>query len=309
MMPSNVPGWTRSSGDLIADRRFAYAEALAAEGDFAGAADLFRQITERVPEWPPAWFGLGKAALEAGHREEAHAALQHCLALDPTDRQGAGVLLARIGGKATACALSDTYIATLFDDYAPRFDAHLVEALAYRAPALLLAALEQKRSPLAFRRGLDLGCGTGLMAVALAGACTELIGVDLSQRMLDRAAQGGHYTSLHCMDVTRFLAGEGTASADLVIAADVFCYIPDLAPVFRDVTRVLAPGGLFAFTVQTHPGDGVVIGEDSRAHHAAPHVSALLEEAGLIVLSAEAASSRKDRGVDVPGALFVAGRG
>ena len=59
--------------------------------------------------------------------------------------------------------------------------------------------------------------------------------------------------------------------ADLVIAADSLPYMPDLAPLSREVARVLDEGGLFAFTVETHDGDGVILRETLRyAHGAGP---------------------------------------
>ena len=49
-----------ASGDLIAERRFAYAKAAAEEGDWSGAAELFEQTLERAPRWAGAWFALGE---------------------------------------------------------------------------------------------------------------------------------------------------------------------------------------------------------------------------------------------------------
>ena len=51
---------SRSSADVLADRRFAYAEALLAD-DPAAAADLLEQTAERVPHWAPLWMALGAA--------------------------------------------------------------------------------------------------------------------------------------------------------------------------------------------------------------------------------------------------------
>ena len=56
----------RSSGDLIADRRYAYAADALAEGDFVAAADLFAQAAEVAPRWAAAWFGLGQARERLG---------------------------------------------------------------------------------------------------------------------------------------------------------------------------------------------------------------------------------------------------
>ena len=63
------------------------------------------------------------------------------LVADPADAQGARARLALIGRADAPRALPQAYVARLFDDYAPRFDAHLTENLGYRAPALIADAL------------------------------------------------------------------------------------------------------------------------------------------------------------------------
>ncbi len=67
---------TQGSGDLIADRRFAYAEGALADGDAVAAFDLYEQTLERVPAWLPARLGLGKAALALGREAEARGAFE-----------------------------------------------------------------------------------------------------------------------------------------------------------------------------------------------------------------------------------------
>lgn len=300
------PAWTRTSGDMIADRRYAYARDALADGDPVAARDLFEQALEIAPHWPPAAFGRAEAALALGEAEAARQALQQCLALDPADRLGAHALLARLEGRADRTAMPDAYVAALFDDYAPRFDDHLVEALDYRAPALLRDLLRRAREPLFFREACDLGCGTGLMGEALRGAVERLEGVDLSAGMLARAEATGLYARLEQAGINAYLARVPASSKDLVIAADVFCYVPDLGGLFPEVRRVLVPGGLFAFTVQIHPGEGVIIGEDRRVQHAMAHIRDLLARSGFLVLEETEASSRRDRGIEVAGAIYLA---
>jgi predicted TPR repeat methyltransferase len=302
-----------TSGDLVADRRFAYAEAAFAEGDSGPALDLYRQTLELVPHWPPAHFALAAACLaQEGDRAEAIAALEQVIALDPADRLGAAVVLARIAGAAASrAAMPDAYVAGLFDEYAPRFETHLTGALDYCAPEHLRDLLRGRssgRRP--FRTVLDLGCGTGLMARALTGKFERMDGVDLSQGMLKIAGQTGLYTRLVCGELLDFLHATRAEAHDLVLAADVFCYVPDLAPVFAQVARTLLPGGLFAFSVQTQADEvegapSALIGADSRVHHARAYIRSSAEAAGLDIIEAREASTRRDRGVPVPGALFL----
>lgn len=298
---------TGTSGDLIADRRYAYGEAAQADNDFVAARDLFAQTLERVPDWPPAYFALAHAYLALEEMAAAADALRRVRALDPDDRLGASVALARLsGGEARGADMPDAYVASLFDEYAPRFDSHLIEALEYCAPQRLSALLrKEKQGPSAPVRALDLGCGTGLMAREMTGGFSECVGVDLSAGMLRVASATGFYDRLERAELLAFLRGEADARYDLVLAADVFCYVPDLAPVFAEVARVLGLGGRFAFSIQTHDGSGVVVGADNRVHHPAAHIRMLGAQSRLTLSHEVTASTRVDRGIPVPGALFV----
>ena len=54
-------------------------------------------------------------------------------------------------------------------------------------------------------------------------------------------------------------------------------YVAELAPVLAEAARVLASGGLLAFTAETHDGEGVVIGQGLRYAHGAAYVRAAVE--------------------------------
>jgi predicted TPR repeat methyltransferase len=299
----------RSSGDLLADRRYAHAEAAMKEGDHAAAADLARQCLELAPAFAPAHALLGRARAALGQRDAAVAALARALDLDPDDALGVRIDLARLGALPTDEAIGAGYVRALFDDYAATFDKHLVRNLNYRGPELLRAAVRRARAAygqkLWCERVLDLGCGTGLVGQAFAGAYAAIEGVDLSPRMLAVARTTRLYDGLHEGDLLGFLKGQTDRTADLVVAADVFVYMAALDDVFSEVHRVLMRGGLFAFTVQAHAGGGVILGEDSRYAHGEPYLRDLAAQTGFSVVLFEAVSTRQDRGVDVPGFLLV----
>lgn len=293
----------QGSGDLLADRRYVYAEAALADGDIEAARDLYAQTLERVESWLPARLGLAKADLALNRIDAAIEGFRKVATDDPHDLLGARAHLARLG--TADGALTPGYVSALFDDYAPRFDAHLTSALDYRAPDILVDALNRVAGARTFRRALDLGCGTGLMARALDGGMGEILGVDLSARMLEIARSTGLYARLDAADCVEWLAGEAAASADLVIAADVFCYMGDLAPVFTQTHRVLERSGLFAFTIQTNAEPGMKVGDDLRVHHSPFLIRDIARSAGFHLVWEEQTSVRKDRGLPVPGAVFV----
>src|SRR3954451_8682431 len=116
-----MPPLLRSSGDLLADRRFGHAEAAFAAGDHAAAADLAAQVLELVPRFAPAHALVGRARLALGEPEAAIAALRAALEIEPDDALGAGLDLARLGALAPEAAIAPAYVRALFDEYAPRF--------------------------------------------------------------------------------------------------------------------------------------------------------------------------------------------
>ncbi len=268
-----------SSGDMIADRRFEFARDLQLKGDLVAAADLLLQATELAPNFTSAWFTLGELREQLGQRDAAIAAFRRACAADPEDRHGASLRLMRLGAAAVA-SMPKAYVQVLFDQYAPRFEASLVGDLGYRGPALLFRAVLSVRAgarkPAFFKRAIDLGCGTGLAATAFAREVDRFIGIDLSPRMIERARATGLYAELEVADMVEGLRGKSDASADLILAADAMVYVADLAPVLGEAARVLAPGGLLAFTVETHPADGVRIGEGLRYAHGEAYVRAQL---------------------------------
>jgi predicted TPR repeat methyltransferase len=293
-----------ASGDLIAERRFAYAKAAAEEGDFTAAAELFEQALERAPHWAAAWFALGEAREKLGDLAAAAQAFREALVADPADAQGAMARLALIGRGDAPRALPQAYVVRLFDDYAPRFDKHLTGNLGYRAPALIAEALSAVASGRSFASALDLGCGTGLMGEALRGRVDHLVGVDLSAAMIAKARERGVYDELIVSDAAALMR-ERQGIFDLIVAADSLVYVGDLAPLFAAVGSALTADGLFAFSVETCEGDGFKLERAMRFAHSRSYIETTGSEAGLRPLLIRSASTRREAGADAPGLICV----
>jgi len=292
-----------SSGNLTADRRFAYAQMLRRDGDPEAAADVLAQTMELTPAWTEGQFTLAETLAEAGRKYDAIAAFEAYLVLDPSDSMGAAVKLALLQETAPA-ALPAAYLSRLFDEYAPRFEKALLEKLNYRAPQILRASLDGVQPMGCFARVFDLGCGTGLAGAALKDRALWLGGVDLSAAMVKGAQAKGIYDTLTVGDMSAALAALD-AACDLIIAADVLTYVGDLAALFAAVKSRLTPLGLLAFTVQRHDGDGYVLGAEHRFSHSRRYLNTLAEEAGFSVELMNDAVSRQEKGSDVPGLVAV----
>ena len=298
-----------SSGDLMADRRFEFARDLQLKGDLPAAADLLEQAIELAPNFASAWFTLGEIRQQLGERDKAIAAFRKSRESDPGDQHGAGLHLIRLGD-AQMTEMPKAYVQALFDQYAPRFEDVLINDLGYRAPALIfkavLAARVAAKKPAFFKRTIDLGCGTGLAAAAFAKQVDHFIGIDLSPGMIRVARATELYAELEVADMIEGLRSKGDGCANLVVAADAFVYLSDLAPVLAEAGRVLAAGGVLAFTLETHDGSGIVLGEGLRYAHSAEYVRGAIAQAGLKLLTLEPGSPRNENNEPVRGLVIVA---
>jgi predicted TPR repeat methyltransferase len=297
----------RSSGNLIADRRYEHARAYAESGDLDAAAELLEQAIELAPQWAFAWLSLAEIYEARAEMAAAVAAYRRAAQLDPSDALAVGLHLARLGVSETPQTAPEAYVSSFFDHYAETFEDHLVTALSYRGPAQLEAAVaRQDRQN--FAHVIDLGCGTGLCGAALRAKADVLTGVDLSPLMVARARSKEIYDELHVASIAQFLQEATDASADLLLAADVFIYAGDLDPVLSEAARVLRPNGLFAFTLQKQisvNGAGFCIGADLRYAHDPDYVTAIAARHNYELLQMTEESPRRERGHDVPGLVVL----
>lgn len=305
-----------SSGDVIADRRADYARMLAEGGEFAAAAELMEQALELAAAWAAGWFRLGEYR-EKAHLATAADAYRQALALEPEDVFGATLKLAVLGADDIPAQPPSRYVESLFDDYADRFDNALVEKLDYSVPGKL-AALVLPHAPFALT--VDLGCGTGLFGAEIRDATRRLEGFDLSGNMLAKAQEKGLYDQLGQSDLGLSAAQSGLFGpdlaehrADLVSAADVLMYLGSLETVFPLVAALLAPHGLFAFSVEdagqeANEKGGFVLRDSLRYAHSEAHVRLLLAHDRFELLQLERTVIRMDAGKPVNGILFLSRR-
>lgn len=297
----------QTSGDLIADRRFEWARGLADDGDHAAAAEMLAEVVALAPAFAAAWFALAETLEKLGNNDGAIEAYEKARAADPRDAHGAAVRLARLGALPPV-AMPIGYIQSLFDGYAPKFETSLTGNLNYRGPQLLRDALRRAGAPAHFANVLDLGCGTGLAGNLFRPQCGRLTGVDLSGGMLAVARDKQVYDRLEEAEAMTYLRAAPAASLDLIIAADVFIYFHELMQIGVPAARALKPGGLIAFSVETHDSDGVILRDTLRYAHSEGHVREAVTGGGLEVLCLERAWARREKGDEVPGLVVVARR-
>jgi predicted TPR repeat methyltransferase len=127
--------------------------------------------------------------------------------------------------------------------------------------------------------------------------------------MLARARRRKIYRTLERADFETALAGGG-ADYDLVLAADAFVYIGDLAPTFEGVARRMGPDGSFLFTVEKSGTAAYELGPKRRWRHSESYLRELAEKSGFEIAGFVAATPRFEQNVPVEGfAVALSHRG
>jgi predicted TPR repeat methyltransferase len=196
-----------------------------------------------------------------GHTAAAQRVGEKILQLAPNSATAA-YLLQALKGDSAMTRSPDAYLVEYFDKFADKFDHHLINTLGYAIPEKLCSALEPflpNRGTAFPRNGqtpgkgltiLDAGCGTGLCGPHLRPFAQWLTGVDLSHKMLDQARQRNIYDHLICQELTSYLESSRSAF-DVIVAADVFIYFGNLAPLIDAMAQALRPRGVLAFSIES----------------------------------------------------------
>ena len=265
---------------------------------------------ELAPGFASAWFALGEAREALGDRAGARAAFAQAAA--PIRRT---VMARRCGLRGSAAPTrrrrcSHGYVRAVFDQYAPRFDRALAELSTISAPEMLSRRRVAQTGTHALRHACSISAAAPGSPARRSGRMSTGWSASICRpKMIEQARRKGIYDRLEVGDIVAFLDEQAGASAHLVIAADVFVYFADFADLRRGGARAAA-GGLFAFTVETHDGEGV----DRRRQAALCACARVMygarwRQAGLdLRLNSTARSTRKEKRVPVPGLLVLARR-
>lgn len=238
-----------------------------------------------------------------GRPDEAIQVLHHILALEPS-HPTARYHLAKFGHGAMPSTAPSSYVTDLFNEYAATFDDQLVTKLQYQAPQQIGLIVQKLNFPSQQVRALDLGCGTGLVAEQIAEPNMHWVGVDLSKKMIDVAAQKRIYSELYYCAIEDYLA-QPHESFHLITSADVFIYVGELAKVFQLAYSQLADNGWFVFSVETSVQLPLVLRPSGRFAHSEAYVQQLAISTGFTVTSMHPQILRFDGSTPIEGAVFA----
>jgi ubiquinone biosynthesis O-methyltransferase len=123
-----------------------------------------------------------------------------------------------------------------------RWRASDIGAITERLESRLLLELV---GDVAGRRVLDVGCGDGTFALELAKRGAVVTGIDASAAMIDvaRTRAKQHNADLEFQVAVAEHLPFSAGQFDVVTAITILCFVEDAPPVFREIARVLRPGG------------------------------------------------------------------
>lgn len=301
------------SPDLVTAAEY-LGHAYIATGEVVPAIEAFEKALQLSPELSIAHHNLGVLYLRQQNNPKALAHFEEALRLDPQNDTAHHMVWSLKGIETEEAPLG--YITELFDQYAEYYDEHLKEKLHYVVPGLLRQAVSRcMGNKIRAGRILDLGCGTGLCGVFFRDLAIELIGIDLSEKMIEKARILGAYDELIVTDFHQYLANESLPPFDLIVSGDVLVYSGDLDDTFKKVSQKLVPNGLFAFTTEhlpeslpTEQGNtkhGYHLNTTGRFAHSNAYIHQLAQKYQLEVALEERITPREHEGKAVQGDLYV----
>ena len=116
----------------------------------------------------------------------------------------------------------------------------------------------QGLAPLAGKRVVDVGCGGGILADAMARKGADVLGIDLASKALKvaqlHALEAGTANVRYREVSVETLAAEQPASFDVVTCMEMLEHVPDRQSIVQACARLVKPGGwVFFSTLNRNP--------------------------------------------------------
>jgi len=267
------------------------------------ASKSYRKAIEIRSDYTSAHFNLGISLQKLRRFKEAREHYKKVLETRPDD-EAAKFMLQSMGTSATPDAAPVEHVRRIFDRCAGTFERILVKDLEYKTPELLFDLVRPYLTE--EMNVLDLGCGTGLGAQLYRPFAKKLTGVDVSSKMLEKAAEKKIYNWLEVFDILQ--DWPFPQKFDLIYSSDVFVYFGNLDTIIRSASSNLFCGGIIAFSVERLEDNdmGYRLFPNGRYAHSRTYIQDCLMRHGLQLIKETKSDIRKQSGNPVKGLLIVA---
>jgi 2-polyprenyl-6-hydroxyphenyl methylase/3-demethylubiquinone-9 3-methyltransferase len=127
----------------------------------------------------------------------------------------------------------------------------------HRMNPLRLAHIERLAGGLAGKRAIDVGCGGGILAEAMAAHGAKVTGIDLAEKSVKVAMLHRHESGVEVdyrLISAEDAAAEQPGAYDVVTCLEMLEHVPDPASTVGACARLAKPGGLVVFsTINRNP--------------------------------------------------------
>lgn len=186
-------------------------------------------------------------------------------------------------------------IQALYDNAAETYS-QIIERTHYIGPQWLLQNLHLGFQATNGLRILDLGCANGINIANLyqINQSIAATGVDISQKMIEKARETGLYLALHHQGLDEGLTFGAINSYDMVIALGCLEFVNDLASCLQEIARVCTEQAYFYASFQRFEPDNPAAprkmrsGEVTHFAYSQSEIGEMLLQAGFEITTAEA---------------------
>lgn len=267
------------------------------------AIQYFHEALRLDPNHLSTHINLGAIMIKCQQKDKAIAHYQSAKALDPENPEY-DFLIDGLSKHPQHRSPPKEYITHLFDAYADHYDQHLSQVLKYQVHEAIHQALHETDGDKAhYQSLLDLGCGSGLCGAQLRTLCDQMVGVDLSTKMLEVAKSKSIYNELHEASIIDFLGRK--SPFDCIVAADVMPYLGELDDCFAHVVDCMTPDTRFVFTTEISHGKNFALQDSLRYAHHETYIQSLANAHGLTILSQKRIVARQQNNQAVHCYLWV----
>ena len=271
------------------------------QAKYTDAIECLKKAFEYDPSKAEALFSLGTIYVEQGNTDEAIVCLKKSIEVDPAIKSRAEYFLSPL----IQSTIESEHVKELHDKHSAYFDEHLTKGLGYKIPKELYEVyVSHTGNDSQLLDILDLGCGTGLCGIEFEKLSGNLIGVDISPGMIEKARLIDKYDGLITDEINHYLV-DLNAQFDLILSADVFIYMGGLEKVIPECARLLKENGIMVFSVESTEGEGYRLRVSGRYAHSEKYIKALADKANMSIKISKPVVIRKEHGIDINGMIFL----
>ena len=269
--------------------------------NFRKSIEYYKKAIFYKPNYVEAYYNMGLVFQKHNKNKEAIYCFEKACEINPKFLEAKHHLDALTGNNPSNPP--NSYVAKLFDFYAPTFEKSLIGELEYKTPELIKKML-LKNNYKSIGSVLDLGCGTGLLGDKLKKYCSLIDGIDLSKSMLEEAKKKNIYRQLFHLDIINFLKNQ-KLEYDNYISADVFVYLGDLSQIFELINSRCQRKASFLFTTENDENNDFKLQKSGRYSHSTKYIESLSSTFNFDIIDFEISKIRKDKGKDIMGGIYL----